>query len=199
MKTYIQIGANVGNDTFQRMMEGIKERIRLILIEPNSDLLDDLSKNYERLKNKHEIIIIPHAISTTGGTVNFYLRTNIHHFGGSSLLNRRNYSLPVVREVKAITFNQLCEDYSIKEIEYLCIDTEALDYEILNSIDLTKVYIKTILFEKWDAEDEDANEKYRNGVTFFNEFIIPKYKDFKSEIIIMDRMPTYKFTNNKLH
>jgi len=196
MKTYIQIGANIGNDDFHKIIEGIDEKIRLFLIEPNIDLLDDLSKNYSDLKNKHEIIIIDKAISLSNGLVNFYLRTDIENFGGSSLLNRKRYPLNVTRKVTAITFNKLCEDYSINCVEYLCVDTEALDYEILNSIDLSKIFIKTILFEKWDEGDEDLNGVYKNGVTFFNEFLSSKFKDFKQEIIIMDNMPTYKFINN---
>jgi FkbM family methyltransferase len=194
MKTYIQIGANVGNDGFQRYVASIDERIRLILIEPNSDLLYEFKKNYNNLNDRHEIIILPQAISPIGGIVNLYLRTDIHNFGGSSLLNRKRFSLNVIREVTAITFNMLCENYSIGEVEYLCIDTEALDYEILNSIDLLKINIKTIFFEKWDSEDEDLNGKYKNGVTFFNEHIIPKFKEYNQETIIMDGMPTYKFT-----
>jgi len=196
MKTFIQIGANVGNDDFQRMVESIDERIRLILIEPNVDLLEDLSKNYNNLKYKHDIIIISEAISPNGGDVDFYSRTDIKDFGGSSLLNRKNYTLNVKRKIKSITFNQLCENYLINDVEYLCIDTEALDYEILNSIDISKTNIKIIVFEKWDKGDEDLNERYKNGIEFFNEIISPKFKDFTQEIIIMDSMPTYKFTNN---
>ena len=194
MKSYIQIGANVGDDDFQRLIESVDERVRLILIEPNIDLIDELTNNYSNLKNKHEIIIIPSAISTTNGTFKFYLRTDMKHFGGASLLNRKGYDLNIIREVAAITFDKLCENYSIDVVEYLCIDTEALDYEILNSIDLSKVNIKTIFFEKWDSGDEDLNENFKNGINFLNKFIVPKYKDFKWEIIIMDEMPTYKLT-----
>lgn len=55
MKNYIQIGANIGNDDFQKIIENLKEMSTVILIEPNLILLEQLSNNYKHLKDKHNI------------------------------------------------------------------------------------------------------------------------------------------------
>jgi hypothetical protein len=45
------------------------------------------------------------------------------------------------------------------EIEFLSIDAEGLDVELLNSIDYSKYKINNIFFEYWDFDD-DANDNY---------------------------------------
>jgi len=47
------------------------------------------------------------------------------------------------------------------EIEFLCIDAEGLDVELLNSIDYEKYNIRNIFFEYWDFDD-DANNVYKS-------------------------------------
>lgn len=193
MKTYIEIGANIGNDDFQELIESVVEKVRVILIEPNYELLDRLSDNYSVLKNRHEIIICPYGIALTNGTADMYLYPERRH---SSLMNRR-HNIPegvVIKKAVTTTFSALCDKFSIIEIEYLSIDAEGLDYEILNSIDLSKVNIKTIVFEKWNIENDDLNEKYRTGLSFLNSFIVPKFKDYVWEDIILGTSPTYKLT-----
>ena len=50
-------------------------------------------------------------------------------------------------EVGCITFEFLMEQLNITEVDYLKIDTEGLDYDILNSIDFNKFNIKAIRAE----------------------------------------------------
>lgn len=193
MKIYVEIGANIGNDDFQKLIEDITEKAKIILVEPNSELLDRLFDNYSILKTKHEIIIWPYGIALTNGTADIYLYPERRH---SSLIDRR-HNIPegvMIRKVEIMTFNTLCDKLSIIEIEYLSIDTEGLDYEILNSIDLSKVDIKTIVFEKWNIENDDLNEKYRTGLSFLNSFIVPKFKNYIWEDIMLGNSPTYKLT-----
>lgn len=193
MKVYVEIGANIGKDDFQKLIESLTERSRVILIEPNFELLDKLHDNYDMLKIQHEIIICPYGIALTNGTANIYLYPERRH---SSLMNRR-HNIPegvTIRKADTMTFNALCDKFSITKIEYLSIDAEGLDYEILNSIDLSKVDIKTIVFEKWNIDNDDLNEKYRTGLDFLNSFILPKFKNYIWEDILLGTSPTYKLT-----
>ena len=50
MKTYIQIGANIGDDDFQREVESLTEPSRIVLIEPNCKLINELNNNYQKIK-----------------------------------------------------------------------------------------------------------------------------------------------------
>ena len=191
MKTYIEIGANVGKDDFQTLIETITEKVKIILVEPNPELLNTLSDNYNTLKIKHDITICSCGIALNDSIENIYVYPNARH---SSLMNRR-HNIPdcaVVKKVPTITFNNLCAKYLITEIEYLSVDTEGLDYEILNSIDLSRVDIKTIVFEKWNIDNDDLNEKYRTGVDFLNTFIVPKFKDYTWKDIVLGNSPTYE-------
>lgn len=193
MKTYVEIGANVGNDDFQKLIESITERSKIILVEPNSELINELHSNYSVLKTKHDVIICSCGISLNNSTEDMYFYPNARH---SSLMNRR-HNIPkgaIVKEVPTVTFNDLCSKYLVTEIEYLSIDTEGLDYEILNSIDLLKVNIKTIVFEKWNIENDDLNEKYRTGISFLNRLIVPKFKNYVWRDIMLGTSPTYELT-----
>lgn len=188
---YVQIGANVGNDHFQKIIESVKDKSKIILIEPNIDLLEELSNNYKELNDKHEIIIIDYGISLTNELLDFYLYNDIS--GHSSLIKRKSHPPDIFKKIKTLSFNEFCEKLFIKDIECLYIDTEGLDYEILNSIDLSKINIQTIYFEKWGFDNDDSNEKYRTGPQFL-QIILMKFENYKYEIEFIDGMETYKLT-----
>lgn len=194
MKVYVQIGANIGNDDFQRVIQNSIEKLKVILVEPNQVLIDTLSKNYDKLKDKHDVIICPYGISLTNDTAKLYL---YGEHGHSSLLNRDPVN-PVtsIVEVPTKTFSSLCEQFDITEVEYLSIDTEGLDYEILNSMDISKIDIKTIVFEKWNIDNDDFNKTYRTGINFLNEFVKPKFINYEWEDIVLDGAPTYKLSKH---
>ena len=46
--------------------------------------------------------------------------------------------------MKTLTLNELCEKYSVTEIDLLKIDTEGHDFIVLSTIDLDKINVKTI-------------------------------------------------------
>jgi len=50
---------------------------------------------------------------------------------------------------KGITFGKLCKDLKIKNIDFLQIDTEGFDSEIIKSINLKEINIDMIRYEKW--------------------------------------------------
>ncbi len=201
MKTYIQIGANIGEDDFFQVVSDVDEKIRVILIEPNPKLITELSINYEVLKKRHEIIICSFGVSLINGLADLFLYINQYNKmdspGVSSLLDRKTHPIKSKFSIKipVVTFSTLCEAFAISEIECLFIDTEGLDYEILNSIDTSKIDINTIVFEQWAYDSDDLNGIYRTGPTFLNKFIVPKFKDYMWETIMFgDNMENYKLT-----
>ena len=54
-------------------------------------------------------------------------------------------------EIKSnsITFERLCEELNVKNIDFLQIDTEGFDSEIIKSINLKEIDISVIRYEKW--------------------------------------------------
>ena len=57
-------------------------------------------------------------------------------------------------KTKSITFDKICENHNILNIDYLQIDTEGFDSEIIKMIDLSKYTIKSLRFEKWGFKNE---------------------------------------------
>ena len=55
---------------------------------------------------------------------------------------------------KSITFDEICKIHDITKIDYLQIDTEGFDSEIIKMIDLNRYSINTIRFEKWGFNKE---------------------------------------------
>ena len=62
---------------------------------------------------------------------------------------------------KTIKFSTLCKLYNITKIDYLQIDTEGYDSEIISSIDLNSIDVKIIRYEKWPF-DENCFSKYHS-------------------------------------
>lgn len=65
---------------------------------------------------------------------------------------------------KSITFEKICQNHHITEIDYLQIDTEGFDSEIIEMIDFSKYKIKEIRFEKW-LFDSDRFTKHNNDLS----------------------------------
>jgi hypothetical protein len=73
---------------------------------------------------------------------------------------------------KGITFDKICSIHGITNIDYLQIDTEGFDSEIIKMIDLSKYKINRIRFEKWsfnpenftNHNEENAHELGINGM-----------------------------------
>ena len=70
-----------------------------------------------------------------------------------------------------LTFSDLCEKYSIDYIDFLQIDTEGFDSQIILSIDFDKVKIKKIKYEYWPFDrdqyvnyGEEANKYGQDGI-----------------------------------
>lgn len=158
MKTFIQIGTNNGNDEFNTL---IKEEIPdlVILIEPNSDLNKEIIENYSFISDRIQIENV--AINTKSGPCEVVIPKNSFLLpdGNYCELGTAHYSLlPMDNwgndfksiQVNGITFSDLCEKYSITEIDYLQIDTEGFDSQIILSIDFDKVKIKKIKYEIWE-------------------------------------------------
>jgi hypothetical protein len=76
----------------------------------------------------------------------------------SSALNRKVISSSNIAFCPIIKIHNLL-DMAEGEIEFLSVDAEGLDVELLNSIDYSKYKINNIFFEYWDFDD-DANDNY---------------------------------------
>lgn len=183
-KVFFQIGTNDGNDLFRELVIMNKPDI-IILVEPNETLINEIKKNYSNIENVH---IYNNAIYYNNDeSVELYLpakngiygtkadNNHIYTHGQFSLLPMNdwgNKSDMVKITSKSITFDKICSNHNITSIDYLQIDTEGFDSEIIKMINFDKYKINKIRFEKWgfktecftDYNKEKADELGVNGM-----------------------------------
>jgi FkbM family methyltransferase len=179
---FVQIGTNDGNDRFNKLVKHYKPK-HVILIEPNQTLYDTIVSNYNEISNYTNITIINKCIYTKDNDiVSLFIPAKDGIYGnpgvqperiqGNYTYNNKHFSLIPMNdwgekknmvEIKCstITFKTLCNLYNISKINYLQIDTEGYDSEIISNIDLEMIDIKIIRFEKWPF-DEHCFSKYHD-------------------------------------
>ena len=171
---YFQIGTNNGNDQFRNLVRQAKPDI-VILVEPNPSLIEQIKQNYNGIPNTH---IYNNAVYYTNDEIlTLYMPSKNGIMKGEIGLRadnghtyqHGNFSLVPMNDwgkkedmatftAKSITFDEICKQHNITHIDYLQIDTEGFDSEIIKMIDLSKYTIKQIRFEKWGFNQEAFTE-----------------------------------------
>jgi FkbM family methyltransferase len=187
-KVYFQIGTNDGNDNFKKLVNQDKPDL-VILVEPNKDLINLIKTNYNNVKNvfiynkaifyendKTVDLVIPSIKGAyngiNGAKANNGLVYKHVHFSLFPMNDWGEKEDMVKIKADTITFDKICENHNIKNIDYLQIDTEGFDTEIIKLIDFTKYKINKIRFEKWTFSkdcytkhcNEQANILGKNGM-----------------------------------
>lgn len=172
-KVFFQIGTNTGNDRFRKLCIEHKPDI-IVLVEPNIIHTKDIENNYRGIPNIH--IFINAIYYEDNKEVELYLPAingvygnkgeNGHRYsnGEFSLLPMNDWGdkknmIKII--AKTITFDTICQKLNITDIEYLQIDTEGFDSEIIKMLDLNKYNIKQIRYEKWSFS-VDRFARYHN-------------------------------------
>ena len=147
----------------------LDQKNKVLLIEPvnyNFQLL----KN--RFKNMNNIIFENVGLSDEKKQIKFYYvkessvkklgkewASGIGSFKKKHLLDHHRKRFQIIEndieevDIEIVVFNDLIEKYNISEIEYLFIDTEGYDYQIIKSIDFNKIKINKVKFEYKHLDD----------------------------------------------
>lgn len=129
-----------------------------ICIEPRDNA-------FKKLKNNRKCLCIKVAIAAQKGTRNFVnVLEKIETFSGflNTTANQhwkrikdKNAKWEIIK-IKTHTLNKLCIQNNIKHIDYLSIDTEGSEEEIIRSIDFDQIIIDVI-----DVENNYGNLRIR--------------------------------------
>ena len=157
----VVIGAHSGI-WLTSLLEKYKEQ-SILLVEPVPHNIQELKENISKYK---DIKIETSAVSSKNEVQKFYFvkpesikklgkhwASGIGSFDKQHVLNHKNKRFKVENsdideiEIQYLTFTDLVNKYSITSIEMLQIDVEGAEYQILNSIDFTKISIQKIIFE----------------------------------------------------
>jgi FkbM family methyltransferase len=164
MKVYIQIGTNNGNDNFNKIVKADCPDL-VVLVEPNSHLIPSILQNYQDVDNIQLLNNCLHYEDDK--TVSLYIPALKKELGtlaeNGNLYSDAHFSLVPMNdwgdkenmiELKSISisFDTLCKRFNITEIDYLQIDTEGFDSEIIKMIDLEKYKIRKIRYERWEFD-----------------------------------------------
>jgi FkbM family methyltransferase len=161
MRVYFQIGTNDGHDLFNKnVLADVPDMV--VLVEPNQALVPSIESAYEGVKN---VKIFNNAISYRDGEeVDLVIPASNGEYGTRSAngltYQHWHFSMLPMNDwgeaedmhritAKTITFDTICESLGITEIDFLQLDTEGFDTEILLMLDLSKYKVNRIRFEKW--------------------------------------------------
>ncbi len=157
---FVHLGAGAGDlDERSNFRCGFTEFIKqkynesskVFVVEANPKNINKLKTSYKNLKN---INILNFAVSSNDNNELslYYTEDDAPHYQVcSSNINhvKKYYPNSVIKKfnIKSLSINNFFEKHSLNEIDYLSIDLEGLDYEVLISIDFTKFNIKNISIE----------------------------------------------------
>ena len=152
MISFMQIGTSNADDHCYNFVKD-KDIEFGVLVEPMIEMMDLAKKCYgslleEKNINTETIAIVPEDRKKDKVTIYYHWPNTAFN----SIFKEHTNSFDQPDELKsfevdAMTINQLFDKYSVTILDYLFIDTEGLDGEILMSIDLNKYSIKEIIFE----------------------------------------------------
>lgn len=179
----VQIGAFIGatdNDPIYRFLQETKDsktRLQAVLVEPVEEFFEQLKENYRGLRG---VSFENVAIAKTFGPQKFYrLGVDPAAYGFPAWLSQlgslkeermttmwdncersedcKAFYLKhrVVETIDCITSHQLFERHAITEIDLLQIDAEGYDYEILRTVDFTKIRPRFINYERMLLQDKE--------------------------------------------
>ena len=162
----IIIGAHNGSGLEELIL---KQKNRVLLIEPVNYNLQSLKNRFKDLSN---IIFENVGVSDEKKKLKFYYvkessvkklgkewGSGIGSFKKKHLLDHHRKRFQITEsdieevDIKIVVFNDLVEKYNISEVEYLFIDTEGYDYQIIKSIDFNKTKINKVKFEYKHLDD----------------------------------------------
>jgi FkbM family methyltransferase len=153
---FIQIGANDGISYDPIYDLVTKEKVKGIVIEPIQDIFNQLKNNY---RDNPQVEPLNLAIHRDQKEMILYRvdpknKNYPEWTKGTPSFNKSHHKLSFIEEidiveelVKCISFDDLIEQYSIKKIDLLQIDTEGYDLEIIKMINFDIVSPTIISFE----------------------------------------------------
>jgi FkbM family methyltransferase len=189
---YFQVGAHEGNTKNDHIFKEIQkqEELNCIFIEPVPYLFERLKHNYNNESINNNYIFLNIAISNLDGEITLYVPSEkndlskypywVTQLASSNREHINNHmdgiNLPhlIIDELKVSCYklNTIIREHNINEINYLVVDTEGHDFDILMDLDLNILKPNKIIFEnkhmdgickKSEKYNKLLNKFYENG------------------------------------
>ncbi|TLF74051.1 FkbM family methyltransferase [Nocardia cyriacigeorgica] len=142
--TFVDIGANIGAVTVYAASRN--PRARVIAVEPEPDNLGYLRRNLATNEVGGQVYVVPVAVSAAAGAGWIAAR-----HGNSALTDVEE---PGSTRVHIVTLAELFDEHGVREADFLKIDVEGAEYDIIAGTDLATLWrIKAIALEFDAAAD----------------------------------------------
>ena len=156
---FIQIGSGSANfdtyvqDGFTSFIKKKNIKNRIFVIEANSIHLDNLKKYWKKDKNVEifNLAIVPDNVDLKKMEFFYCLEDapNYQIFSSSKSFVQKHFPNGTIKKtsVECLKMSVFFEKNNISTIDYLSIDIEGMDYEVLMNLNMKKFDIKNISFE----------------------------------------------------
>jgi len=215
IEVFVQVGTNNGADRFRELVREFNPK-RVLLIEPNKDMIPEIKNNYRGARG---VIIENVAISTKEGVESLYLpwtndngrADNGCYYGASkfSIVPQNDWGVKdKMNKIDAysIRLDTLLAKYSITYVDYLCIDTEGYDAEVLKSLDIYDKIVDIIQYENygfdstlfsrhnenWDSLGDKAMEWIKGVLSSMGYKFHKDSEDTSNTIAVTNRQEVWK-------
>lgn len=144
--TVLEIGGNIGLVTsyFYPFCK------RIVTVEPSKFHLELLNKSLEFNNMLDKVTVVPKAVSNNNGAARFYHSENVTMF---SLRPEVNNKPNDVEEVETITIDKLFEETGLGSVDFMKLDCEGAESEIICGSGFEKVASKikalTVEWHSW--------------------------------------------------
>jgi len=177
----LQIGSHVGNTGNDPLFSKNTSGMNIILIEPVPYLFEYLKKNYKEKEKDTKIQYLNIAVSNKDDTLELYIPSDKNDFTNYPFWASQLASVMKDHVVKHIPnlivdkhivpckrLNTIIKEQNIGKIEYLLIDTEGHDYEILMDLDLSILKPENIIFENKHMDGTFVRgDRYNSLLNYF--------------------------------
>lgn len=176
----LKIGAFKGDVINDELFLQVNNKTKIIFVEPITKYYNALVKSYDEKYPQNKFVYINKAVSNKIGKIKLYCPSITNDFkklpwwieeltsSNPQHFKDHGYDIDLdCLQVPTTTINQIIEDYNIKSIDYLCVDTEGHDYDILMNMDLT-IKPRFICFEHLHMDGYKRQQyKYENLLEHF--------------------------------
>lgn len=180
----IDIGANIGSHSLY--FSSLAPRGIVYSIEPSRITFEYLLKN---IKYKENIIPLSLAISNTNEILNFYECDN-DVMSGLKDTNRSNVSY--INKIPAVQMDNLCSVLNIQKLDFVKIDVEGLETEVIQGFtQVLKKYKPVIFCEIYSGENSNPDSnKTIDLITSLG---------YKAHILVEDKLVPFTKHDDRYH
>jgi FkbM family methyltransferase len=143
--TFVDLGANIGAVSVYAASRA--PGLRVIAVEPEPDNLDLLQRNITTNQVDGQVHIARVAVAAEPG------RGWIHAGHGNSTLHHEPD--PDGTEIEIVTLAELLDTHSVRECDFLKIDVEGAEYDIIDGADLPTLHRINAIALEFDAVGDD--------------------------------------------